>query len=1567
MKKLLMAILTAGLAVGAFADYEEGSLKPCVKQTFEDGTVGSAYTFSALEAPYWVNIADKNTVKDEAPAPEKGKYLHLDTDGETSFRAFDTPAQWGAGTTNYVKMGSALWVDSLVKFTASTEAPTLDDGAKFALWMKEDDSGETSTYELHVLCGTQDEFGAITAGDIVLDTTAVGTLSPTNWYHLTVRPEWDKTAAKGFFTIKLGGNEVAAVSGQTIVADPSTWSADSQTLITAGKLFPSRVNNDDSAKLVAVGFNGTGDIDDFTITNVDPSYIPTTGVELDITAKTIKVGEKFTLTATVLPAEATTKTVEWVSDDEDVATVDDGVVTAVAEGTTTITVYAAEEGEATCTVTVEAGGSITVVVPTDPSGNWTAAAEPASAAEGDEVTMTWTAAEGKLFANGEPTISITGDLKADGTLDATYPTAAELTTAVAQAKIGDKKYLTLAAALNAAEKDNTVTLLANITTSDAAAFTINKDITLDFDAYTVTKTVANHYTFDIANGATVVFEGKLGGVTQTASNLNPTSPASMIRNKGNLTINGGVYTSDFCIIKNDEDPGAGTLTVNGGTFSVVGTEGGYTGFQSALMNWSTATITGGTWNGAINTRSSDANAVSKAATTEITVELEGSEELKYVLSVGYEGDTTCENLPKIKGIALENVELKKLSTITDTLKLVQSDDYVTVAKVTLATLTITQVDNCSIVVSNATDEVSTGAKFDVDDETELTVYRTPAAGYELDGYDATETITMTEDQNVTAAVKAVITVVVPTDPSGNWTAAAEPASAAEGTEVTITWTAAEGTFFANGESTITRTGALKANGTLDVTYPTAEELTTSTAEAKIDDVSYPTLLAAFEAAEDGDTITLAKDVTFAPTSMYTIPVNNLTLDLKEFNLTGNGGKTFEVIDDKQFTIDAIDSTITGVRINVGKAGNNNGTLTINGGDWTIDNNTVVHVNGECTDSDVRIEGSKITSVGDNGIQLNGSGEFLLNNATITGATAVYAKGGTIKIENGTFTGNGTKKSYVESKSGSNATGDAIVFDKTSADSGYANNLNVTITGGEFISVNAEPVASYAMTGETPIAKFISGGTFNKKPADALIADGYKAYQDGDMWTVEEIELVTLTITQVDNCSIVVSNATDEVATDTKFDVKDETELTVYRTPAAGYELDGYAATETITMTEDKNVTAAVAVATAKAKVVVLDSGATAKFVYDMVNYGTEGSDWYLVTKSDDWNWNLCWTCTNVVFDSTFADYRPTTCASWFYFFGALESVQGIENLNTSEVTSMKWMFRSCGSLKAIDVSGFVTTNVTDMGNMFSDSAFTTLDVSSFDTSKVENMDEMFGCLKNLTTITVSDKFVTTAVTSSTDMFKNSKMLVGGKGTVYDATKVDATYARIDGGTAAPGYFTSNVPASDPVEPGNDGTAITDNGDGTVTIQENETNPGQASIKVNDADTVIKVTSTINKIILSTGSETPAAGKIVVLSGNGTDITAYCKMTQTDNVFDVSLDETKVTPEAKEPTTGTIADGKVSTAAIAGLEYSLVRTAELGVKGTSVVTARAEGDTVSLEDPMTGGKPTQAFYTIEVTK
>ena len=92
--------------------------------------------------------------------------------------------------------------------------------------------------------------------------------------------------------------------------------------------------------------------------------VAVTGVQLDKSTATMKVGDTLKLNATVAPDNATNKNVSWRSSDETIATVNNGTITAVKEGTAEITVTT-EDGNKTakCTVTVQNnGGGNTVAV-----------------------------------------------------------------------------------------------------------------------------------------------------------------------------------------------------------------------------------------------------------------------------------------------------------------------------------------------------------------------------------------------------------------------------------------------------------------------------------------------------------------------------------------------------------------------------------------------------------------------------------------------------------------------------------------------------------------------------------------------------------------------------------------------------------------------------------------------------------------------------------------------------------------------------------------------------------------------------------------------------------------------------------------------------------------------------------------------------------------------------------------------------------------------------------------------------------------------------------------------------
>ena len=143
----------------------------------------------------------------------------------------------------------------------------------------------------------------------------------------------------------------------------------------------------------------------------------------------------------------------------------------------------------------------------------------------------------------------------------------------------------------------------------------------------------------------------------------------------------------------------------------------------------------------------------------------------------------------------------------------------------------------------------------------------------------------------------------------------------------------------------------------------------------------------------------------------------------------------------------------------------------------------------------------------------------------------------------------------------------------------------------------------------------------------------------------------------------------------------------------------------------------------------------------------------------------------------------------FMFSNSQATTLDLSNFDTSNVITMQQMFHG-SKATSIDLSNFDTSKVTNMNSMFWNSQATTIDLSSFDTSKVKGMVRMFCNTTNLKTIYVSNKFSTESVTSSTNMFLNSTNLVGGSGTTYNSSYVDKTYARIDGGTSSPGYFTS---------------------------------------------------------------------------------------------------------------------------------------------------------------------------------
>ncbi len=105
------------------------------------------------------------------------------------------------------------------------------------------------------------------------------------------------------------------------------------------------------------------------VLTVHKAAVPVTGVTLDKSALSLTEGAAETLTATVLPENASEKGVTWESNNTDVATVENGVVTAVASGTAAITVTTRDGGySAACTVTVSKPAPNEYTICFDPNG-----------------------------------------------------------------------------------------------------------------------------------------------------------------------------------------------------------------------------------------------------------------------------------------------------------------------------------------------------------------------------------------------------------------------------------------------------------------------------------------------------------------------------------------------------------------------------------------------------------------------------------------------------------------------------------------------------------------------------------------------------------------------------------------------------------------------------------------------------------------------------------------------------------------------------------------------------------------------------------------------------------------------------------------------------------------------------------------------------------------------------------------------------------------------------------------------------------------------------------------------
>lgn len=291
--------------------------------------------------------------------------------------------------------------------------------------------------------------------------------------------------------------------------------------------------------------------------------------------------------------------------------------------------------------------------------------------------------------------------------------------------------------------------------------------------------------------------------------------------------------------------------------------------------------------------------------------------------------------------------------------------------------------------------------------------------------------------------------------------------------------------------------------------------------ATIGTTGYATLAEAVAAVNDNETITLIKDVeidkaicTGAKTFTLTANANitsvadwgtshdnandALIIVNRGGDLTING--TGKISSDHQYVYSAVKMTNNGEDTGAAAKLTVEGDVTLEGLYYGICGH------GNRQDTEITVKGGTIKGIAENdnaGIYNPQNGKLTIIGGTIEGAVGIYVKAGVVETTTvgGTIKGVGKKDAFQHNGSGIYNTGDAFVVENCGYPGGTP---NVTISGGSFISTNADAVASYAYgSGNTPVTGFVTGGLFNKAIDAALVAPGYAVVDNTDEQTKDQ--------------------------------------------------------------------------------------------------------------------------------------------------------------------------------------------------------------------------------------------------------------------------------------------------------------------------------------------------------------------------------------------------------------------------------------------------------------------------------
>ena len=298
MKKLLFAIAGAAAFAAMATDYDVLGFETFNLTSYPDGVVANKTDTGAEGTPYrWVCAGDDaSAVKAydaEFQAPNitgpaqitgtNAQYLNLDTNGSELKRNIkdDGTAQ---------ALNAPLYIDTLVQFTPSESAPSVEDldGAKLAIWL----SSENGVTNLCVR-GLQYSDSEISVSAPVTYAITNVIPQPGTWYRLTVKAVPAVLSVYGMvsaFTVAIDG--VDAVADKCLLID-GAWdtiegdeggicTAEEKALIKANKVFGAMADLSQTG-LTSVGFKGTGALDDFVVTDVAPDNFGPAGIDFTLT------------------------------------------------------------------------------------------------------------------------------------------------------------------------------------------------------------------------------------------------------------------------------------------------------------------------------------------------------------------------------------------------------------------------------------------------------------------------------------------------------------------------------------------------------------------------------------------------------------------------------------------------------------------------------------------------------------------------------------------------------------------------------------------------------------------------------------------------------------------------------------------------------------------------------------------------------------------------------------------------------------------------------------------------------------------------------------------------------------------------------------------------------------------------------------------------------------------------------------------------------------------------------------------------------------------------------------